>query len=293
MLVDDLTLRSFMFLPAHNKRYIDKAIASEADAIILDVEDSVPPLKKVEAREAIITYCKEGLFNHRKNVFIRLKPIETDDFIEYIDELTLDSIDGFMPSKVNVAKDMEYIDSLLSFYERKKGYAVGKFKLTPLIETTKALDNISEIAKSSNRIVALCLGGEDYLNDLGSVFTYQETALAFPRAIVVNTARANGILPIDTPYLDIGDIDGFKKHSIIAYKNGFAGCLIVNPRQIEVANSAFTPDDEKVEMSRRVIDAIKKANVEGTSGVAMLDGSMIGPPMRKRAENVLRQIGEE
>ena len=161
-----------------------------------------------------------------------------------------------------------------------------------MIETTKAVDNVSEIAKASSRLVALCFGGEDYLNDLGSVFTYQESAFVYPRAILVNAARANGLLPIDTPYLDIKDIDGFKEHCVIAYKNGFAGGLILSPRQIEAANTAYTPDEEKVNLSKRVIDAVRQANEEGVSGVAMLDGTMVGPPMRKRAETVLKQIGE-
>ena len=292
MLDAKLKLRSFMFLPAHNKRFLDKAIVSEADAVILDLEDSVPPFRRPEARENIAAYSEQGLFNQRKNIFIRINPIDTEDFIADIDKSTLASIDGFMPSKVDSAKDIEFLDRLLDFYERKKGYPTGKYKLAPLIETTKAIDNISEIAKASSRLVALCLGGEDYLNDLGSVFTYQESALAYPRAALVNAARANELLPIDTPYLDIKDIDGFREHCVTAYKNGFAGGLILNPRQIEAANEAYSPNIEKVILSRKVIDAAQKANEEGVSGVAMLDGTMVGPPMRKRAETVLKQIGE-
>ncbi len=131
------------------------------------------------------------------------------------------------------------------------------------------------------------------MNDLGSVFTYQETALAYPRAVLANAARANGLLPIDTPFLDIRDIDGFRQHCTIAFKNGYAGGLILSPRQIDVANEAFSPDEEKVALSRRVIASVKEATEEGISGVAMLDGTMVGPPMRKRAETVLLLIGEE
>ena len=286
-----LRLRSFMFLPAHNKKFLDKAVSCAADAVILDMEDGVPPFKRREARENIITYNDQGLLKNKK-IFIRINPIDTEDFIEDIEELTLSDIDGFMPSKVDNSKDIEFLDRLLDFFERKKSMPSGKFMLAPLIETTKALDNISQIAGSSQRLVALCLGAEDYLNDLGSVFTYQESALIYPRAILVNAARANGLLPIDTPYLDIRDVEGFKKNETLAYKNGFAGCLILSPRQIDAANEAFTPDNEKVELSRRVIAAVKEANEAGISGVAMLDGTMVGPPMRKRAETVLNQIGE-
>lgn len=292
MLDNGLRLRSFMFLPAHNKKFLDKGIVSEADAVILDLEDGVPPFKRADARENIASYSAQGLFDQRKNIFIRINPIETEDFIADIDALTLSSIDGFMPSKVDTAEDIVFLDRLLDYYERKKNLSVGKFKLAPLIETTKAIDNISEIAKASDRLVALCLGGEDYLNDLGSVFTYQESALVYPRAVLVNAARANHLLPIDTPFLDINNVEGFKEHGVIAYKNGFAGCLILSPRQILAANEAFSPDEDKVLLSKRVIDAVQQANEAGASGVAMLDGTMVGPPMRKRAETVLNQIGE-
>ena len=286
-----LKLRSFMFLPAHNKKFLDKAVTCAADAVILDLEDGVPPFKRQEARENIISYNNQGLLKNKK-IFIRINPIDTNDFIGDIEELTLSDVDGFMPSKADNAKDIEFLDRLLDFFERKKDIPSGQFMLAPLIETTKALDNISQIASASNRLVALCLGAEDYLNDLGSVFTYQESALVYPRAMLVNAARANGLLPIDTPYLDIRDVEGFKKNETLAYKNGFAGCLILSPRQIDAANEAFSPDAEKVELSRRVISAVREASEAGISGVAMLDGTMVGPPMRKRAETVLKQIGE-
>lgn len=292
MLDAKLRLRSFMFLPAHNQKFLDKAITCEADAVILDMEDGVPPFRRADARANIISYSEQGLFDRLKNIFVRINPIETDDFIADIDALTLGSIDGFMPSKVDTAEDILFLDRLLDFYERKKNLPAGKFKLAPLIETTKALANINEIAGASKRLVALCLGGEDYLNDLGSVFTYQESALVYPRAVLVNAARANHLLPIDTPYLDIKDVEGFREHGIIAYRNGFAGCLILSPRQIEAANEAFSPAEDKVALSRRVIEAVRQASEEGISGVAMLDGTMVGPPMRKRAETVLKQIGE-
>lgn len=292
MLENNLRLRSFMFLPALNRKFLDKAITCDADGIILDLEDGVPALKKDEARKNIIEYDNKGLLANRKNVFVRVNPIGTDDFVEDISQLTLSSVDGFMPSKVETKEDIEFLDRLLTFFERKKKIPIHKYKLAPLIETTKALENVSEIAKVSKRLVALCLGGEDYLNDLGSVFTYQQSALAFPRAMLVNAARANGLLPIDTPYLDINNIEGFKENELLAYKNSFAGILVLNPKQILPANEVFSPDSEKVDLSKRVIAAVNEANESGTSGVAMLDGTMLGPPMRKRAETVLKQIGE-
>ena len=292
MIEQNIKLRSFMYLPAHNRKFLDKAITCNADAIILDLEDSVPPDMRNKARSIISEYDQSGELGKRKNVFVRINPINSEDFVKDISEMCLKSVDGFMPSKIESADDIVYIDKLLSFHEIKHGLEVGKFKLSPLIETTYAIENISEIARASKRLIAICLGGEDYLNDLGSVYTYQETALAYPRFRVVNAARANGLLPIDTPFLNISDIETFETNEKLAYKNGFAGCQVLSPKQIEPANRAFSPDLEKARFSKRVIDAVNEASQNGESGVAMLDGAMVGPPMLKRAEAVLKQIAE-
>ena len=284
-----MLLRSFMFLPAYNTKFIDKALSSNADALILDMEDSVPLAQRQSARENIIDYNNKGLFNN-KNIFIRINEIGTKDFAEDITQLVLKGITGFMPSKIMNAEDVVFLDKMIEVLEIKNNIEVGTIKLSPLIETTSAVMDINRIAKASKRLVALCFGGEDYLNDLGSTYTYQESAFVMPRAMIVNAARAAGLLPIDTPYLNIADVEGFEEKERAAYKNGFAGCLILNPKQIDPANRAFSPDEEKVEYSKRVIEAVEVAAVENQSGVAMLDGSMIGPPMRKRAQNVLEQV---
>lgn len=285
---EKILLRSFMFLSAYNRKFIDKALSSEADALILDLEDSVPPLQRQGARENIIEYAARGAFQGR-NIFIRVNELGSKDFAEDILRVSINGITGFMPSKINDAEDIIFIDKLLETMELKNDIEIGTFKLAPLIETASAVMNINEIAKASKRLVALCFGGEDYLNDIGSTYTYQESAFIVPRSMLVNAARANGLLPIDTPYLNIADIKGFVKKETEAYKNGFAGCLLLNPKQIDVANKVFSPNDRAVEYSKRVIEAVKLAKEENQTGVAMLDGIMVGPPMRKRAETVLGQ----
>ena len=286
---DDMLLRSFMFLPAHNTKFIDKALAGDADAIILDMEDAVPASRKAEARQIIADYSAKGLLAQKK-VFIRINHIGTKLFVDDMSELILPGICGLMPSKIRTAEDIVFIDKLLTFFEIKNGLPEGQIALAPLIETTDSVANVDKIASASDRLIALCLGAEDYLNDLGSTYIYQESALVVPRANMVNAARMNGLLPIDTPYLNVRDIDGFRENSKQAYKNGFAGRLILGPRQVEAANEVFLPDEEQVARARRVIEAVEEANRTGVSGVAMLDGGMVGPPMLKRARTIMKQI---
>ena len=285
---NEFLLRSFMFVPAHNKRFIDKALECNADALILDMEDSTPSEFRSEARNNIIEYNSKKRFQGKK-VFIRLNELNTKDFVEDISSLILDGITGYMLSKIELAEDIIFVDRLLSMLELKYNFEKGKFKLTPLIETTKAVLNVNEIAQASERLIALCFGGEDYLNDLGSIYTYQSGAFLFPQAMIVNAARSAGLLPINTPYLNISDIDGFLKEEKEAYKNGFAGCLVLNPKQINAANQAFSPELEQIEHSQRVMEAVKKVAGEKRSGVIMYEGTMVGPPMIKKASNVMRQ----
>lgn len=282
----ELLLRSFLFLPAYNRKFIEKALLSDADAIILDVEDSVPR-NKDKARDMIIKCHEEGLF-HNKTTFIRINNLDTKDFVDDMMTLCLSDIDGFMPSKIGTVNDIIFIDRLLYFMELKEGLTENKFMLAPLIETTKALGDVNNIARSSERLVALCLGGEDYLNDLGSAYTYQESALAFPRASIVNAARSNGLLPIDTPFLNLKEMDLFAEKCRAAYRNGFSGNLLINPRQIEIANKSYSPDDDIFDLSLKVIEECKMTDENGKS-IAMIGDDMIGPPMRKRAEEVVRQ----
>ena len=106
-----------MFLPAHNRKFLDKALSSGADGLILDMEDGVPPVKRKEARENIVSYAKQRLLDQHRNIFIRINPIDTDDFIRDIEELSLECVDGFMPSKIDTAKDIEFLDRLFVFFE--------------------------------------------------------------------------------------------------------------------------------------------------------------------------------
>lgn len=283
-----MLLRSCLFVPAHNRKFIEKALICDADAIILDLEDSVPSVYRQEARNNIIEYKDSGKFEG-KTVFIRINEMGTKDFSEDVIQLVSDKITGFMPSKIRDAEDIKFMDRLLSMLEIQQDIKRGKLLLAPLIETVESVLNIYEIVKASQRLAAICFGGEDYLNDLGSVYTYYTPAFSYPRAMIVNAARTAGIQPIDTPYLDINDLEGFLEAGKEAYKSGFAGCLLLNPRQIEIAHTSFSPDEEKIEYSGKLIEAVSGIDGKQDAGVAMYHGVMIGPPMLKRACGVMEQ----
>lgn len=283
-----ILLRNMMYVPAYREKFIEKSLTAPADAIIYDLEDSVPDVFKPEAREILRSYIEKGVFKNR-TVFVRLNPLESNMLSEDLKYVLHEDITGFMPSKIYTAADMDYYDKLITQLEAENNIPIGHFKLTPLIETTSAVMDIYNIAKQTKRTVAVCFGGEDFLNDLEGLHKEPPRSLDYPRAAIAIAARAAGVQPIDTPYLAIHNEEGFIKEENISFEMGFAGIQILSPRQIPLANQCFTPDTDEVERSKAIVEACKKSAQEG-SGVAMYKDKMIGPPMRKRAEKVLETM---
>lgn len=278
-------LRSMLYVPAYNRKYIDSALNSDVDAIIIDLEDAVPDECKHEARLITSEYLQKGLFENI-TLFVRLNPIESKMVFEDLKYVLHPHVTGYQLSKIYTADDMIYYDKLFTQFESTYGFEEGYFKFAPLIETTSGVLDIYNIARVTNRTIALCFGGEDFLNELHGLHGDPPRAFDYPRAAIALAARAEGILPIDTPFLTLNDTEGFIHEKSISYELGYAGTLLIHPRQISNANKCFTPKEEEVKRSQRIVEAINKSKFNG-SGVAMLDGKMIGPPMRKRAEQVL------
>jgi len=281
-------LRSMLFVPTYKKKFLDKALQTDADALILDLEDSVPNIFKQEARLNVREYLEQGRFKGVQ-VFVRLNSIESELLLEDLKYVLHNDIDGFMLSKIYTQDDMIYYDKLITQLESENNSAEGHFKFIPLIETTSAVMDVYNIAKVSKRTIALAFGGEDFLNDLEGLHGDPPRAFDYPRAAIAIAARAAGIEPIDTPYLAIRDYEGFVKEETISFELGYAGCLVIHPEQIELANICFTPRAEEVELSKQIIKCIEESKEMG-SGVAMLGNKMIGPPMEKRARKVIDKM---
>jgi len=281
----DILLRSMLYVPAYNKKFIDSALKCNADALIIDLEDSVPDEFKQVARINTKEYLDNGLFANKK-IFIRLNPLESKMVFEDLKYVLHADVTGYQLSKIYTADEMLYYDELFTQYESEYGFEEGYFKFAPLIETTSAIMDIYNIAKATKRTVALCFGGEDFLNDLTGLHGEPPRAFDYPRAALALAARAADVLPIDTPYLTLNDSEGFIAEETVSFEMGFAGTLMIHPKQIPLAHQCFTPKEEEVQRSMAIVEATKEAQKRG-SGVAMLNGKMVGPPMRKRAEKVL------
>jgi citrate lyase subunit beta/citryl-CoA lyase len=275
------------FVPGYMTKFLDKAVGFNSDALILDLEDSVPEAYKQDSRVNIREYLEKGVF--KQQIYIRTNAIETGMLMEDLKYTMHENTTGFMFSKSVDERDIDYFDKLLTQLETDYGYPIGKFKMCPLIETGSAVIRAYQIAKASKRVVALAFGGEDYLTDLDGLHKEHGTSLLVPRSLIVIAARSAKIEAIDTPYLDIRDSAGFKKEVTLARELGFSGALIIHPTQIDIANEAFTPSDEEIEEAGKIIDAVNESKKKGLA-VTLLDGKLIGPPMRTRAFNVIEKL---
>jgi citrate lyase subunit beta/citryl-CoA lyase len=284
--------------PGSNEKMIEKALASSADLVFLDLEDAVAPNQKVEARGKVIRALKT-LDWGKKTRAIRMNNIETEyayqDVIE-VAEQAGEFLDVIIIPKVKAARDIFWVDTLLTQIEtrlRRK----RKIALECLIEEVEALINVEEIAKSSSRLQAIIFGPGDFSASQGvragktiggSITTYPGDVFHYARSKIVVAARAAGIDPIDGPYADFRNPDGYREEALRSATMGFAGKWAIHPSQIDIANEMFSPTKEEVDRARKLEAAYAKAEAEGL-GAVTFDGVMIDAASVRIIRNVIEK----
>jgi len=266
------------------RKFLEKATSFGADALILDLEDSVPDAFKDNARTFIREFLDRDAFPQQ--TFIRVNDIDSHLLSKDLAATLHENTDGFMLTKARDERDIIYFDKLLSQYEYDHGFNLGKFKIFPLIEVGSAVLRAYQIATASSRMIGLAFGGEDYLTDLDGLHKEHGTSLLVPRSLIVIAARAAQLDALDTPYLDIRNTKGFEREVQQARELGFSGQLLLHPGQIEVTNNTFSPSADEIHEAQGIISAIEESSRKG-SGVTLIDGKLVGPPMLKRAQAVL------
>lgn len=278
--------RSLMFVPAHNDRLMMSASRSNADILLLDIEDSVQPLEnKQVARDNIVRFIREGFFQRRK-LFPRINDRESGQLLKDVYQLAIDGVSGFMYPKARCGEDIYFIGKLLETIEYDKGFAPGTFKLIPLIETTGAVMNIQDICKASPRVVAVAFGCEDYVADLEGKHDIEGQSIFFARNMIVNGAHNCGVAAIDTVHIRVHDLEDLEHNLILSKKLGFDGMLILNPKELPLCHRYYSPSPEEVEWAEEMVQLSEEAAREGR-GVAVKDNKFIGPPMVKMAKEIL------
>lgn len=283
----DYLMRSLMFVPAHNEKLMSSATRFDADVLLLDIEDSVQPSSnKQTARDNIKRYVTEGIFGDRK-LFPRVNDRDSGFLLQDVYQLTIDGIEGFVYPKAIKGEDIYFFGKLLETIENEKGYAIGTFKIIPLIETAGAVANINEICNACpNRIVAVAFGCEDYVSDLRGTHDEAYNSIFTARSIIAIAARAAGIIPIDTVHIKVHDLVDLEKNLKIAKTLGYDGMLVLNPKELPLVHKYFSVSDEEVAWAEEILSSAELARTEG-KGVALINNKFIGPPMIIMANNIL------
>ncbi|TWC07260.1 citrate lyase subunit beta/citryl-CoA lyase [Bradyrhizobium macuxiense] len=288
-----MKLRSLLFVPADSERKFAKADGIGADALILDLEDSVAPGRKAFARDAVKNLLGGGPRNW--SFLVRINPFGTGLTLEDLAAVVRPGLDGLLLPKVNGIEDVDLVSHYVDVLEVASGVPAGHVKLlTVATETPAAMIGFSGYSRKNKRLVGVTWGGEDLSAALGALTPREaDGSWTFPyqvaRAQCLFAAGAADAAALETLYVDFRDQQGLAESCRIARRDGFVGRIAIHPDQVATINRCFTPSDDDLAHARRVVAAFAAAPDVGTVGI---DGKMYDIPHLVAARRTLASVGE-
>ena len=277
-----------LFIPGHLEKVLVNAAKTRADVLIFDLEDSCKPdSNKQIARKLIKEKIETGLYENYTTL-VRINPRGTAFLLDDILSLAINGIDGFLYPMAKSRDDIIFFDNLLTEIELSKNIDLGTFKIFPVIESAGGVLNAREICSASDRVIALGLGGEDYTTNIESKRDKQGGSIFFARSAIAHAARAEGVIPIDTPHLDIHNLKALKKQCFDVKNLGFGGLQVLHPKEIDIVNEIFSVTKNELEEAEEMIQLYEEAEKKNR-GVAIYNGKFIGPPLFKRAKKTIKK----
>lgn len=287
-----MKLRSMLFVPGDSDRKFEKAQQIGADALILDLEDSVAPEQKPLAR-AKVAALLDAPIERRWSFFVRPNPLDSGMLEDDLAAVVKPGLDGLLIPKANGAEDIEAIGLILDRLEAAAGMAVGTVKIAVVsTETPRALFNLGSYAPAHPRLIALTWGAEDLLAAIGATDNKEAdgswtSPYQLARNLCLFAAASAEVLPIDTLYANFRDPQGLEVDCRRARRDGFLGRIAIHPDQVEIINRCFTPSDDEIAFAQRVVDAFAANPGAGTLGI---DGKMVDIPHLKAAQKTLAAL---
>lgn len=287
--------RSCLAVPGSSVKMLDKARGLPADQVFLDLEDAVAPLAKEQARRNVVAALVEGGWGGRTRV-VRINDVTTPwayrDVVE-VCEGAGTALDCLMLPKAQDASHVQWLDLTLTQIERALGLPVGGIGIEAQIENARGLVNVDAIAAASPRVETIIFGPADFMASInmkslavGELHpNYPGDPYHYVLMKLLMAARANGKQAIDGPYLQIRDVDGFRRAAHRSAALGFDGKWVLHPGQIEAANQVYSPSQEDYDHAELILDAYEYATSEsgGRRGAVMLGDEMIDEASRKMA----------
>jgi citrate lyase subunit beta/citryl-CoA lyase len=280
-----MLLRSLLFVPGNKPSMLEKALTVAPDALVPDMEDSVPAAEKANARQTIAQFLPR-LAATRIPVIPRINALDTEWLEADLEAVVGPHIFGVSVGKIRTAGDVAAISGRVAALERRAGIAAGTLRLVPWIETAEAIVNVAAICRASERIAAVAFGGEDFTNDMGIERLEDEAQVAYARQTLCIAGRAAHVQALDTPYFKLRNPDGLRDNALRAKSIGFKGKFAIHPEQIEILNECFSPSAQEIAHAERVVAAFEEAERRGR-GSTSLDGWVIDVPVVKRARALL------
>ncbi len=277
--------RSGLFVPTNVERFVAKASSRGADVLQLDLEDSIAPGDKAEARKLLPGVVERLHREGRADILVRInQPLELA--IRDLEAAVLPGVNGLIITKVEGPDHLRLLDELVSRLEEARGIANGTLRFLALIEAPGPLNRAHEIARATPRTIGLSLGGEDYATAVGG--EPNGDTLLMPKQQVLQAARAHGLMPMGTigTVADYSDLDTYLKVVRLSASFGFVGASAIHPAQVPVLNKGFSPAPEAVAKAETILRMDKEAAAAGRGSWA-LDGKMIDIPIVQRAEALL------
>jgi citrate lyase subunit beta/citryl-CoA lyase len=274
--------RSMLIMPLNVPRFVEKAHLRNADAILLDLEDAVPPAEKAQARRAV----KQAILSAARggaDVLVRVnndREMLNDD----LDASVFPGLHGIFLPKVEAAEQVTEVEAVITDLEKLRGIDQGTVKLAIHVESPKGILGCEDIAAAGARAESISLGTDDYRLEMGIRPSEDSTDLLHPMSVLAIVAAARGIaaLGVMGSVAEFSDLDAFERAAVNSRNLGFVGAYCIHPGQVPILNRVFSPLEESVLEARRVIEAFERALEEGR-GSTSLDGRMIDMPVYKQA----------
>jgi citrate lyase subunit beta/citryl-CoA lyase len=276
--------RSILYVPGNVHKFIDKAHERGADCVLVDLEDSVQPAQKPEAR-AMLPETMKKVARGGADVAVRInRPMRLA--VQDIEAAVRPGLSALFITKTESVQHLRLLDEVVTELEKERGLPVGGIGFGAMIEHPRALPHIDDIAEHGPRVISMMLGGEDFALETGSV--PGDETLELPKRLVAFAAQAHGVnmFGILGTVADYSDPDAYRKSAERARRFGFAGGTCIHPGLVAALNEAFTPRAEEVAYARKLIEADKQAQAEGR-GSFSVDGKMIDIPVIERARKLL------
>lgn len=279
-------LRSLLFIPGNRAKMLEKAFACSADAIVPDMEDSVPDAEKTAARDLIAEFLPR-LRTTDRFICPRVNSLDTGLTGSELAAIVGPDIDAVSIGKIHTPTDVSEVSQMIGKLELERGIEVGSIRLIPWIETARAMIDCHAICVSSRRIIAVAFGAEDFTNDMGVEHVDDESNLEFARSSICIAARAAGVAALDTPYFRFRDLDGLGEHCRKSRSLGFKGRFAIHPAQTDTINECFAPSSAEIQQAQLIVSVYEAAERTGRASTS-LDGMVIDVPVVKRARAVLK-----